>query len=257
MFDKDLLKGKTAFVSGGTSGIGLGIAEAFAAHGARVAVVGRDAAKAKAAADRIGPDALSFSADVRDYAAIEAAIAAAADAAGPLDIVVAGAAGNFLAPAAGMSANAFKAVVDIDLLGSFNVLRAAHGRLNKPGASLIAILAGQAFKPMALQAHACAAKAGVAMLVKCLALEWGPEGVRVNGLTPGPVEGTEGMARLLPKELEPQFLKALPLGRYERMDEITAGALFLASDAASYVTGAWLDCDGGSGLQRAPLQIGA
>jgi NAD(P)-dependent dehydrogenase (short-subunit alcohol dehydrogenase family) len=108
---------------------------------------------------------------------------------------------------------------------------------------------------MALQAHACAAKAGVAMLVKCLAIEWGAEGVRVNGLTPGPVEGTEGMARLLPKELEGQFLKGLPLGRMERMDEIVAGALFLASDAASYVTGAALDVDGGSNLSRPPFSL--
>jgi NAD(P)-dependent dehydrogenase (short-subunit alcohol dehydrogenase family) len=256
-FNPEMLRGKAALISGGTSGIGLGIAMAFAAHGAKVAVVGRDLAKAEAAAAGIGEGALAFSADVRDFAAVEAAVGAAADAFGPLDIVVAGAAGNFLAPAAGMSANAFKSVVDIDLLGTFNVFRAAHGRLNKPGASLIAILAGQAFRPMQLQAHACAAKAGVAMLVKCLALEWGPEGVRVNGLTPGPVEGTEGMARLLPKAFETQFLEALPLGRMQRLDEIVAGALFLASDAASYVTGAALDCDGGSNLARATMSMGA
>jgi NAD(P)-dependent dehydrogenase (short-subunit alcohol dehydrogenase family) len=256
MFQKDMLAGRTALVSGGTSGIGLGIAKAFAAHGARVAVVGRDLAKAQGAAAEIGSDAMAFSADVRDYVAIDGAITAAAEALGPLDIVVAAAAGNFLAPAAGMSANAFKAVVDIDLLGAFNVFRSSHARLQKPGASLIAILAGQATRAMPLQAHACAAKAGVAMLVKCLALEWGPEGVRVNGLTPGPVEGTEGMARLLPEQLKARFLKSLPLGRLEHMDEIVAGALFLAGPASSYVTGTAIDCEGGTNLAPFSFDIG-
>lgn len=256
LFDPSLLEGKRALVSGGTSGIGLGVATAFAAHGAKVAVMGRDAEKAERAAGGIGEGALALSADVRDFAAVDAAIGKATESfGGPLDIVVAGAAGNFLAPAAGMSANAFKTVVDIDLLGTFNVFRAAYGNIAKPGASLIAILAGQAFRPMPLQAHACAAKAGIAMLVKVLALEWGPEGVRVNGLTPGPVEGTEGMARLLPKEFEQPFLDGLPLKRMERMDEIVAGALFLASDAASYVTGAALDVDGGSNLSRPPFNM--
>src|SRR5688572_11646202 len=143
-FRDNLLAGKTAFVAGGTSGINLGIAKRFAQLGARVAVVGRNPEKAKNAAAEIGAEAMGLSADVRDYAAIRGALEATVAEFGKLDIVVSGAAGNFLAPAVGMSANAFRTVVDIDLNGTFNVFRACHDLLNVPGASLIAITAGQA-----------------------------------------------------------------------------------------------------------------
>lgn len=252
-FAPDLLAGKTAFVAGGTSGINLGIAKRFAGLGARVAVLGRNPEKADRAAAEIDahagrPCAAAFTADVRDYAAVEGALAAAAADLGPLDILIAGQAGNFPAPVLGMSANAFAAVVGIDLLGTFNLFRAGHQHL-APEASLIAITAGQAKKPALLQAHVCAAKAGVNMLVQCLALEWGPMGIRVNAITPGPIEGTEGMARLAPTpEAEAAAKANVPLGRYGRADEIGDAAVYLCSPAARYVTGAILDVDGGSTL---------
>jgi NAD(P)-dependent dehydrogenase (short-subunit alcohol dehydrogenase family) len=141
-FRDNLLAGKTAFVAGGTSGINLGIAKRFAELGAKVAVVGRDLEKAERAAAEIGPDAYGQSADVRDYDAIRASMQRAADRFGPLDIVISGAAGNFLASVNSMSANAFRTVIDIDLNGTFNVFRGSYDLLNKPGASLIAISAG-------------------------------------------------------------------------------------------------------------------
>ncbi len=253
VYAPDLLAGKVAFVAGGTSGINLGIAKRFAQLGAKVAVLGRKPDKADAAAAEIDrtagrPCALALTADVRDYAAVEGVMAVAARDLGAFDILIAGQAGNFPAPALGMSANAFKAVVDIDLLGTFNLFRAGHQHL-APGASLIAITAGQAVKPTPLQAHVCAAKAGVNMLVKCLALEWGPMGVRVNAITPGPIEGTEGMARLAPTpEAEQAAKDNTPLKRYGRADEIGDAAVWLSSPAAQYVTGTILDVDGGSTL---------
>ena len=244
-FRAGLLDGQSAFVAGGTSGINLGIARRFAELGARVTVVGRDADKARRAAESIGPDARGLSADVRDYGAIREAMVAARDRTGPFDIVVSGAAGNFLAPVLGMSANAFRTVVDIDLNGTFNVFRGCHDLL-APGASLIAITAGQAVNASALQAHACAAKAGINQLIRVLALEWGPD-VRVNGISPGPIAGTEGMARLAPDpETREKHFARIAMKRWGEIDEVAECAVFLCSPAASYITGTILDCDGGS-----------
>lgn len=247
-FRDGLLTGKTAFVAGGTSGINLGIAKRFAQLGARVAVVGRNPEKAKTAAAEIGPDALGLSADVRDYAAIRGALEATVTEMGKLDIVISGAAGNFLAPALGMSANAFRTVVDIDLNGTFNVFRACHDLLNLPGASLIAITAGQAVNASPMQIHACAAKAGINQAIRVLAMEWGPE-VRVNGISPGPIAGTEGMSRLAPgASADGGHQERIPLKRWGRIEEVAESAVFLCSPSASYITGTILDCDGGSQL---------
>ncbi|WP_338467686.1 SDR family oxidoreductase [Novosphingobium sp. ZN18A2] len=247
-FRDDLFEGKTAFIAGGTSGINLGIARRYAELGAKVAVLGRNPEKAQAAAESIGDAAIALTADVRDYAAIRAAMEEARDRLGGFDIVVSGAAGNFLAPVLGMSANAFKAVVDIDLLGTFNVFRGCHDLLNLPGASLIAITAGQAEQAMAMQAHACAAKAGINQLVRTLALEWGPD-VRVNGISPGPIGDTEGMARLAPdpKTRDAHYAR-IAMKRWGTVFEIAEAAVYLSSAAGNYVTGAILDVDGGSSI---------
>ncbi len=245
-FRDGILDGKVAFVAGGTSGINLGIATRFAELGARVAVLGRDPEKAARAAAGIGQGAIGLTADVRDYGAIRAAMEDVHGRLGPMDIVVSGAAGNFLAPVLGMSANAFRTVVDIDLNGTFNVFRGCHDLLNLPGASLIAITAGQAVNALQLQAHACAAKAGINQLVRVLALEWGPD-VRVNGISPGPIAGTEGMARLAPDpQTRQKHFERIAMKRWGEIGEVAECAVFLCSDAARYVTGTIIDCDGGS-----------
>jgi NAD(P)-dependent dehydrogenase (short-subunit alcohol dehydrogenase family) len=176
---------------------------------------------------------------------------------GPIDLLVCGAAGNFPAPVTGMSANGFKAVVDIDLLGTFNTCRAAFEHLRKPGASILSISASHAFQPFAWQSHVCAAKAGVDLFTKCLAVEWGPAGVRANCITPGPTDDTEGMRRLAPTEESRRIvLDSVPLRRYGTKDELADLALFLASEAATYITGAIYVCDGGSSLTRSGIGLG-
>jgi NAD(P)-dependent dehydrogenase (short-subunit alcohol dehydrogenase family) len=252
VFQDGQLAGKVAYVAGGSSGINLGIAQRLAEQGAKVAIVSRSQDKVDAAVASIveaGGTAWGASADVRDYAAVEASLAATRERFGAIDIVVSGAAGNFLAPVVGMSANAFKTVVDIDLIGTFNVFRASFDHLAKPGASLIAITAPQGSHPQMFQAHACAAKAGINMLTKCLAMEWGPAGVRVNGISPGPIAETEGMARLAASPaMEAAIKSRIALRDYGRKHHIADMALFLAGDAAAYITGTILDVDGGSSL---------
>lgn len=254
-------QGKVVFVAGGTSGINLGIAQGFAAAGARVAVLSRKPEKVEAAVAELkgqGGEVLGFAADVRDYEAVSAALAQTAAAWGAIDVLVSGAAGNFLSPAVGLSANAFKTVVDIDLLGTFNVLRAAHQHLRKPGASVINITAPQAWLPTPFQVHACAAKAGVDQVTRTCALEWGPAGIRVNAIAPGPIEGTEGIRRLSPSAKSTAALvNSIPCRRYGTVQEIAKAALWLSSDDASYITGVILPVDGGWSLGGSGAMVAA
>ncbi len=247
-----LLAGRTAFVAGGTSGINLAIAHGLAAAGARVAVFSRNAERVEQAATALrshGGAAAGHVGDVREYAAVERALATTRESFGTIDIVVSGAAGNFICPANQLSPNGFKSVVDIDLLGTFNVLRAAYQHLTRPGASLINIGAPQSTEAFFGQAHVSAAKAGVDMLTRSLAVEWGRDGIRVNGIVPGPIEGTEGVARLAPTpEIKAAWEQGNPMGRLGTGAEVANVALFLCSPAASYVNGTIIYCDGGQVL---------
>lgn len=242
-------KNKTVVVLGGTSGINRGIAESFAEQGARVAVASRSQGKVDdtvAALKVLGAEAIGFVADVREYAAIEKGFASVHKAFGDIDVLVSGAAGNFPALANDMSPNAFKSVVDIDLMGTYHVMRAAFPYLQKPGSSVINISAPQSRIGMVGQAHVCAAKAGVDMITKTLALEWGVEGIRVNGVIPGPIDDTEGMKRLAPTEQMREACRlSVPLKRMGCPQDIANACLFLASPLAAYINGVILPVDGG------------
>ena len=250
VFRDGLLKDKAAVITGGGSGIGLAIARRLARAGAAVGLLGRKQDKLDAAARAIAADggrALTRAVDVREAAALGDALGGIAkELGGGFDVLVCAAAGNFAAPALGMSPNAFKSVVDIDLLGTFNACRLSFEHLRKPGASVVNVSAGQAHQPMVLQAHVCAAKAGVDMVTKVLAMEWGGAGVRVNGIVPGATEGTEGMDRLTPTpESRERLSQMIPLGRYGKKEELAELVLFLCSPAAAYVTGSVIVSDGG------------
>lgn len=244
-----------AFVAGGTSGINLAIAIAYARRGWAVSVLSRSQDNVDAAlvtlreATGDGPEPLGFAADVRDAEAVSAALAEAAAQHGPIDALVSGAAGNFVSPAAELSSNGFRTVVEIDLLGTFNVMRGAWDHLRKPGASIVNISAAQSWLPVPGQVHVGAAKAGIDQVTRTLAMEWGPDGVRVNSVAPGPVEGTEGMRRLAPTPASVEaWTEAVPLRRFATTEDIVNAVAWLTSDEASYVTGVVLSIDGGLAL---------
>lgn len=253
VFKDGLLAGQVALITGGGSGIGAGIATRFAEQGARVALLGRKLDKLEGVAQQVaaaGGQALPLPADVRDFAAVEAAVAQVSSTFGRLDILINSAAGNFLSPAAGLSANGFRTVIEIDLVGTFNASRACFQALSKQGGSIVSITATQAWVPTPLQCHAGAAKAGIAKLTQDLALEWGSSGVRVNAVAPGPIADTEGMRRLAPDETDARsrLERKMPVGRWGRVAEIADAVLFLVSPAASFITGTTLVVDGGQSL---------
>jgi 2,4-dienoyl-CoA reductase [(3E)-enoyl-CoA-producing], peroxisomal len=254
MFEKQLLKTRAALVTGGGTGICRGIALALAAHGCDVAIVSRklehlEPTTADLAA--LGVRAIARAADVRDPAAVNDAVAAIASDLGRIDILVNGAAGNFICLAENLSPNGFGTVVDIDLKGTFNVSRAALPHLKARGGSVINISATLQYLGTMGQSHAAAAKAGIDSLTRTLACEWGPYGIRVNGIAPGPIEGTEGVRRLTNEKSRASALELCPLGRMGTIDDIANAALYLCSDAASYVNGVTLVVDGGLWLRSA------
>jgi peroxisomal 2,4-dienoyl-CoA reductase len=201
-----------------------------------------------------GGRAFPIAADVRSPDDVERAIATSVEQFGKIDIVVNGAAGNFLCKAEELSPNGFGTVVDIDLKGTFNVCRAAFSQLKEHRGQILNISATLHYLGTPMQLHVSAAKAGVDALTRNLAVEWGRYGIRVNGIAPGPIEDTEGMSRLVPEPIKDRLRKNIPLGRFGRIADIERAALFLCSDAASFINGAILVVDGGLWLASNKLQ---
>ncbi len=252
-FVEGLLAGRVAFVTGGGTGITGGVARALAESGARVALVSRKMEHLEPAAEKIragGGEAFAVAADVRNMEEVEKALAATVEKFGKLDIVVNGAAGNFLCPAEELSPNGFGTVIDIDLKGTFNVCRAAFAELKKEGGQILNISATLHYTGTPLQLHVSAAKAGVDALTRQLAVEWGRHGIRSNAIAPGPIEDTEGMSRLVPAEVKEKLRRNIPLGRFGRIRDIEQAAVFLCSDAASFINGAIIVIDGGQWLSK-------
>jgi 2,4-dienoyl-CoA reductase [(3E)-enoyl-CoA-producing], peroxisomal len=251
VFAPGVLAGHVALITGGGTGICRGIAEAYARFGADVCIVSRKpevvAQTASEISQACGRQVLSVATDVRDPDAIKKAIAQTIERFGKLDTVVNGAAGNFLAPAAALSSNGFKTVVEIDLVGTFNAARAAFEALQKSANGLVLnISATLHYHGTPLQIHASAAKAGVDAITRNLAVEWGRFGIRACGIAPGPIGDTEGMRRLAPPgDVADKAKAAIPAGRFAAIEEIAAAAVFLRSPAAAYITGHTLVVDGG------------
>jgi 2,4-dienoyl-CoA reductase [(3E)-enoyl-CoA-producing], peroxisomal len=255
MFTTDTLKGRTALITGGGTGIGLEIATAYARLGASVMLAARNKDRVEAAASAIGADggkAAACQADVRNYDDVAAAVQATVDRFGALDILINNAAGNFVCPTAELSPKGWQTVIDIDLNGTFYCCRAAypHLRASTFGGAIISIITMLGVSGWPGAAHAGAAKAGILSLSRAIAVEWGPDNIRVNTISPGPIGDTEGVRRMYIEtgrgELE---AKKTALGRFGMKADIANAAVYLASDLGSYVTGENMVVDGGRWLK--------
>ncbi|MER6398099.1 SDR family NAD(P)-dependent oxidoreductase [Kitasatospora sp. NPDC001603] len=243
------LAGKVVVITGGSRGIGAETARAFARQGSAVAVLGRDEAALTAVSGELraaGGVALGLVADCTDAAALARAAVRIEDELGPADVLAAFAGGNgYPVPTVRETEEHWRAVLDADLTATFLTVRAfLPGLLERGSGSVIAMASTAGRLPGGSSAAYAAAKAGVLMFARHLALEVAGTGVRVNALAPGAVR-TERTAAAMPAEVQAAVAAAHPLGRLGEPADIAAAALFLASTASSWITGQTLDVSGG------------
>lgn len=243
------LAGKTALITGGAGGIGLAAARMFVAAGARIALVDRDGDAARAAADDLGQGALGLAADVTSEAEVEEAVSAACDAFGGIDILVNSAGLSLREPTLDLPLDNWNRVVDVNMTATFLMSRAAARRMIDAGSggaivnlgSIMGLSGGGLYPNLSYHAT----KGAVVNITRALAVEWGPSGIRVNSVAPTWVRtGFIGPLAENP-ELMAKINATMPLGRIAEADEVASAILFLASPAASMITGVTLPVDGG------------
>ncbi len=260
IFRPDLLAGKVAVVTGGGTGIGLGIAASLAAAGASVAIASRKPEHLESATETLrqfGAKVTTVETNVREPEAVARMVDRVRTVHGRLDILVNNAAGNFYAASATLSPNAWRAVVETDLYGSFYCAQAAYPVMKAQGGGrIVSVSMTLHYRGWPLMAHATAAKAGVDALTRTLALEWAPDHITVNAIAPGPIP-TEGVRRAFtpPDSRAPDLFRmdeyatrSIPLGRWGTPDDIGQMVTYLASPAGDWITGAIFVVDGGSWL---------
>jgi 2,4-dienoyl-CoA reductase [(3E)-enoyl-CoA-producing], peroxisomal len=267
VFRPDLLAGRVALVTGGGTGIGFGIAETLASLGAGVAIASRKPEHLEPAAEtlrRQGGAVLAVEANVRDPDSVRRTVDRVTSELGRLDILVNNAAGNFYAPSATLSPNAWRAVVETDLYGTFYCAQAAYPALQASGSGrVISISMTLHYRGWPLMAHATAAKAGVDALTRTLALEWASDGIRVNAVAPGPIP-TEGVRRAFTPpdasapdlfSMEDYARRAIPAGRWGAPEDVGRMVAFLAGPAGDWITGQIFVVDGGASLAGGVAQL--
>ena len=259
MFQKDLLNGRTIMITGGGTGLGRAMALRFAELGANVFLVGRRESPLRETADDIrakGVRAAHVSADIRDFAAVEQAIATAEKELGAVDTLVNNAAGNFIARTEKLSLNAFNAIVGIVLQGTFHCTLALGRKwiaARQPGTILnIVTTYADANCGSGFVVPSACAKSGVLAMTRSLAIEWARYGIRLNAIAPGPFPTEGAFSRLLPtREFEEQTRNRHPLKRFGRPEELANLATYLVSNQAGYINGECVVIDGGEWLRGA------
>jgi len=255
MFDESAFDGKTVLVTGGGTGIGRQIALGFARHGATVGVAARREEPLEETVSEIeesGGEASWRTVDIRDEERVESCVEGFWEEWGRIDVLVNNAGANFISPAAAMSPNGWRTVIDINLNGTFLMSRAVGRRMmsDGEGGRIVNMSATNANNGSPMIAHSGASKAGINSLTESLAVEWGAADITVNAILPGPVR-TEGSDEQLwqDDELVEQMESDIPLGRFGTPDDIVPLAMFLASDVGGFITGALIPCDGGDRLR--------
>ncbi len=247
---------RVAIITGGGSGIGQAVALRWAAAGGRAVVVGRRKEALDETVERIeraGGAAQAVACDVRDHEAVARAVDNVHDTYGRIDALVNNAAGNFIARAEELSPNAWKAVTDIVLGGTFHCTSAAGRHMLTAGrGAIVNVVASYAWHGHPGTVHSAAAKGGVVAMTRTLAVEWGARGVRVNCIAPGPTETAGAGAALWPTDqARADVLASVPAARFATPEEIAESAAYLLSDRAAYVTGDVLVADGAQWLGKA------
>ena len=265
IFREGLLDGQVALVTGGGSGIGLGIAGELASLGAHVVLASRSEERLQAAVAGIrerGGAASAIAMDVRDAERVRAVVGEIASNHGRLDLLVNNAAGNFYVPSASMSPNAWRSVVEIDLYGTFFCSQAVQPVMREQGGGrIVNISMTLHYRGWPMMAHATAAKAGIDALTRTLALEWSGDRIRVNAVAPGPIP-TEGVRRAFAppggttddagteRRMAEHAERTIPMGRWGQPRDIGQMVAYLASPAGDWITGAIFVVDGGEWLSR-------
>lgn len=260
-FAPGMLKGKTAFVTGGGTGIGFGIARTLGLLGARLSIISRKEdvlSEAKARLESEGIEATYFATDVRDFAAVQSAVDHTVERMGSLDILVNCAAGLFHTPAEELSENGWKVLIDINLHGTWACCTAAFEHLSKApdGGRIVNIVSPFAWQSWPGSVNAAASKAGIIAMAHTLAVEWGRYNIHINNVAPGPIGGTGGINRMADNpERFAEELERTSLGRVGEIADIADAVAFLASPAGSFITGADLLVDGGRQYNVVPSKV--
>jgi NAD(P)-dependent dehydrogenase (short-subunit alcohol dehydrogenase family) len=251
------LSGRVVLVTGGAGGIGRALCKAFVASGADVAIASRappDDFRDELRAS--GRKVISLRCDVRDFEQCKAAVEATVSELGRLDVLINNHGANFLAPAAAVSQNGWRAIVSVVLDGTFHMCRAAFEPLRDSGhGRIVSLAATNAVSGSPLMAPSGAGKAGVLSLMQSLASEWAAFGITCNSVSPGPVDTEGANSRLwADRGAYERVAQRVPLGkRLATPDDVVGPVLFLASDAASFITGSEIVVDGGERLRQLDL----